>query len=109
MKINSQSIISSIEEVTILKCSFCNNSLFAVKLPVEKQEEKKFRTDEIKRKKILGKKICNSCKNNGFNGEKFEFFEDRKNEKGIATKSYVLLNIRDQKQYSNLRVRDLSV
>lgn len=80
-----------------------------MQLPATKGDERKGRSDESKKKKVLGKKICISCKDNGFNGGKFEFTEDRNAEKEAACKSYVVLNVKDQKQYTELRVRDLSV
>jgi hypothetical protein len=96
----------------VLKCNFCNTSNFAVQLPAGKSEEggntRKQRQDD-KKKKVLGRKICNSCKNNNFNDGKFEFTEERNFDKEGAKKSYIVLDIKDKLQYRELRVRDLSV
>lgn len=83
----------------MLRCKFCQTSIFAIQLPLSKREERKGRTDESKKKKVLGKKICNSCRDNGFNGGKFEFTEETNNQKETACKSYVVLNVKDKKQY----------
>jgi hypothetical protein len=97
------------EDLTLLRCKFCQSSIFVIQLPASKREDRKGRTDDLKKKKVLGKKICNSCRANDFNGGKFEFTEDTDIQKETACKSYVVLNIKDKKQYQELRVRDLSV
>jgi hypothetical protein len=62
-----------------------------------------------KKKKILGRKTCQSCKHNNFNDGKFEFTEERNFDKEGAKKSYIVLDVKDKHQYRELRVRDLSV
>lgn len=98
--------------MVILKCNFCNTSNFAVQLPVSKAEEisnlRRGRVDD-KKKKVLGRKTCYSCKHNNFNDGKFEFTEEKNFDKEGARKSYIVLDVKDKNQYRELRVRDLSV